>query len=73
MAQTLNIAEKDMEMTNALKFFGNEIVDLLYPDNEKLGRPYCQQSGRLEIQTCPISDSVPLAIPEEMITFTKKI
>src|SRR5690606_4777765 len=32
MAQTLNMGDKDVEMTNALKLFGKEMVDLLYPD-----------------------------------------
>src|SRR6267154_1848609 len=39
MAKTLNIAEKDFEMTNALKLFGKETLELLYPDNEHVGDP----------------------------------
>src|SRR5690606_38007775 len=32
MAQTLNMGDKDIEMTNALKLYGKEMVDVLYPD-----------------------------------------
>lgn len=39
MAKTLNISEKDFEMTNALKLFGRETLELLYPDNEHVGDP----------------------------------
>jgi penicillin amidase len=39
MAKTLNISEKDLEMTNALKLFGRETLELLYPDNEHVGDP----------------------------------
>lgn len=39
MAKTLNIGDKDFEMTNALKLFGRETLELLYPDNEHVGDP----------------------------------
>ncbi|HTH56352.1 MAG TPA: penicillin acylase family protein [Cyclobacteriaceae bacterium] len=39
MAKTLNLSEKDFEMTNALKLFGRETLELLYPDNEHVGDP----------------------------------
>src|SRR5690606_38148016 len=34
MAQTLNMGDKDIQMTNALKMFGKDTVEMLYPDRE---------------------------------------
>ena len=34
MAKTLSTGEKDLEMTNALKLFGKDTLDLIYPDHE---------------------------------------
>jgi len=34
MANTLNFSERDLENTNALKLFGHDILDLVYPDLE---------------------------------------
>ena len=46
MAQTLNMGEKDLEMTNALKLFGKEILDTLYPDQEPVGDPIVDNPGK---------------------------
>ena len=70
MAQTLNIGDKDIEMTNALKLFGHQVVDLLYPDNENVGDPIVDNPGGWKFKPLTI-DSLPLAIPEEIITVKK--
>jgi penicillin G amidase len=70
MAQTLNIGDKDIEMTNALKLFGKQVVDVLYPDNESVGDPIVDKPGGWKFKPLLI-DSVPLAIPEEIITVKK--
>jgi len=67
MAQTLNIGDKDFEMTNALKLFGKETVDLLYPDRELVGDPIVDNAGNWKFQPIDI-DTLPLAVPEELIT-----
>jgi penicillin amidase len=45
MAQTLNMGDKDLEMTNALAVFGPELVDLLYPEREKVGDAIVEKPG----------------------------
>ena len=45
MAQTLNLGDKDIEMTNTLKLFGPEVVELLYPDREPVGDPIVDKTG----------------------------
>lgn len=70
MAQTLNIGDKDIEMTNALKLFGKPMVDLLYPDSENVGEPIVDNPGGWNFKPITL-DSVPLAIPEEIITVKK--
>jgi penicillin G amidase len=70
MAQTLNIGDKDIEMTNALKLFGQQVVDLLYPDNENVGDPIVDNPGGWKFKPLTI-DSLPMAIPEEIITVKK--
>jgi penicillin amidase len=62
MAQTLNMGEKDLEMTNTLHLFGKEMVALLYPDFENVGDPIVDQKEGWRFQ--PVTtDSVPLALP----------
>jgi penicillin G amidase len=70
MAQTLNIGDKDIEMTNALKLFGAAYVDLLYPDNEGVGDPIVDNSGKWDFKPVTL-DTVPPALPEEFINITK--
>ena len=70
MAQTLNMGDKDLEMTNALQLFGKQMVDLLYPDNEKTGDPIVWKPGKWNFQPVALQD-VPLAIPDELITIRR--
>lgn len=70
MAQTLNMSDKDMEMTNALKLFGKETVDLLYPDYEAVGDPIVDKSSGWKFKPITL-DTVPLAVPAELITASK--
>lgn len=70
MAQTLNMGDKDLEMTNALKRYGKEMVDLLYPDNEKTGDPIVENPDGWDFEPLHI-DSTPLALPDELIRINK--
>ncbi|MFZ6012395.1 MAG: penicillin acylase family protein [Bacteroidota bacterium] len=70
MAQTLNISDKDIEMTNALKLFGKDVVDLLYPDQENVGDPIVHNPGGWKFDPIKL-DTIPLAIPEELIAVKK--
>lgn len=70
MAFTLNSGDKDIEMTNALKLFGKETLDLLYPDREPATDPIVDNAGNWKFN--PINlDSVPLALPDELIKINK--
>jgi penicillin G amidase len=69
MAQTLNMGDKDMQMTNALKLFGKEMVDLLYPDREPVGDPIVSKPNEWKFEPVKL-DNVPLALPDELITIT---
>lgn len=66
MAQTLNMGDKDIEMTNALHLFGKEMVDLLYPDNEHSGDPIVDKPGQWNFKAVTL-DNVPPALPDELI------
>jgi len=69
MALTLNIGDKDLEMTNALKLFGKDVIELLWPDDEMMGDPIVDNTGNWKF--APISlDSLPLAVRDEFITIT---
>lgn len=46
MAQTLNMGDKDLQMTNALKMFGYDLVNLLYPDREPVGDAIVEKPGQ---------------------------
>jgi penicillin G amidase len=70
MAKTLNIGDKDMEMTNALQLFGKETVDLLYPDDEGVGDPIVDNPGGWKFNPIKI-DTVALAMPTELINIKK--
>lgn len=67
MAQTLNIGDKDIEMTNALKLFDKEMIDLLWPDNELVGDPIVDNAGQWKFNPVRF-DSIPMALPDELIT-----
>jgi len=62
---TLNSAEKDLQLTNALKIFGKETVDLLYPDREDVSDPIVTNTGKWAFKPITL-DSIPLALPDEL-------
>jgi penicillin amidase len=66
MAKTLNVGEKDLEMTNALKLFGKETCDLLFPDNENVGDPIVDSPGGWKFKPVTL-DGTPLALPDELV------
>ncbi len=66
MAKTLNIGDKDLEMTNALKIYGKETVDLLWPDHENMGDPIVDNTGSWKFKPITL-DSVPFALPDELV------
>jgi len=66
MAQTLNMSDKDLEMTNALKLFGKDVIDILYPDQEPVSDPIVERPGQWNFKPT-VSDSIPLAVPTELI------
>lgn len=70
MAQTLNMSEKDMEMTNALKLFGKETVDLLFPDLEGVSDPIVENPNGWKFKPVNI-DSVPKALPDGLIALNR--
>jgi penicillin amidase len=68
LSQTLNMSDNDIEMTNALKMFGKDVVNQLYFDSEKnIGDPIVSNVGGWKFLPVKI-DSIPLAVPEEFIT-----
>lgn len=66
MALTLNIGDKDLEMTNALKLFGKDVVDLLWPDDEVMADPIIDNAGNWKFTPITL-DSLPLALPDELV------
>lgn len=70
MAQTLNIGDRDMEMTNALKLFGKETLDLLYPDRDLKTDPIVDNPGGWKFNPIKL-DTVPLAVPDDLINVKK--
>jgi len=66
MAQTLNMGDKDLEMTNALKLYGKEVVDVLWPDQEQVGDPIVDKPSAWTFKNT-LPDSIPLAIPTELV------
>jgi penicillin amidase len=66
MAQTLNMGDKDMQMTNALKLFGPDLVNLLYPDREPVADPIVEKPNAWDFEPVKL-DSVPSALPDELI------
>ncbi|MFZ5999666.1 MAG: penicillin acylase family protein, partial [Bacteroidota bacterium] len=69
MAKTLNMGEKDFEMTNALHLFGKETLNLLYPDMEGVGDPIVDNTGKWSFKPIQL-DTVPLAVPSELLAKT---
>jgi penicillin G amidase len=67
-SQTLNSDESDLEMTNVLKTFGKEMVELLYMENDHpIGDPVVDNPGGWRFEPLEL-DSVPLALPQELVT-----
>lgn len=66
MAKTLNTGERDLEMTNALKLFGKETIELLFPDNEAVADPIVDRTNQWDFKPQKI-DSVELAIPTQLV------
>ena len=67
MAKTLNSGERDLEMTNALKLFGKETIELLFPDNEGVEDPIVDNSGNWKFKPITI-DSIASVAPAELIS-----
>lgn len=65
-SQTLNAGEKDLQFTNALKLFGKQVFELLYPDREDVADPIVTNTGKWTFKPETL-DSVPLAIPDEYV------
>lgn len=67
LSQTLNSDESDLEMTNILKAFGKETVDLLYAENDHpVDDPIVDEPGAWTFTPVKF-DSVPLALPDEYL------
>lgn len=66
MAQTLNMGDKDKEMTLALSLVGKPMMDILWPDNENVGDPIVDRSNNWKFQPIKL-DSIPLAVPAGLI------
>lgn len=70
MAQTLCIGDKDIEMTNALKLFGKDFVDLLYPDREDVGDPIVDNPGNWSARPVSLA-GIASALPDSLIRIEK--
>lgn len=66
MAKTLNMGEKDVEMTNIVKMFGKPVADLLFPDREEVSDPVVDNTGNWKFNPIKL-DSIPLAIPPGLV------
>ncbi len=66
MAKTLNTGERDLEMTNALKLFGKETIELLFPDNEEVADPIVDRTNQWNFKPTTL-DSVELSVPAQLV------
>jgi penicillin G amidase len=66
MAQSLNIFDKDFQMTNALNLLGSDVVDILYPDFEGVGDAVVDGVSTWNFKPVEITDSIPLALPSQL-------
>jgi penicillin G amidase len=68
LSQTLNLEETDLEMTNVLKTFGKDMVEMLYAESDHpIGDPVIDNPGGWNFS--PISlDSIPMAVPAEYVS-----
>jgi len=67
MAQTLNIGEKDFQMTNMLMLYGIQTLDKLFPDWEKVGDPVADGSGTWNFSPLKITNETPFALPDTLL------
>jgi penicillin G amidase len=72
MAKTLNIGDKDIEMTNALKLLGKEKLEILFPDWEGVGDPIVDKKGKWNFKPVAL-DTVPLAVPKDFVSINQTI
>jgi len=72
MNEKLSMSDKDMEMSNALKVYGREVVDLLYPDREIDNDPVVDKPGIWKFNAVKL-DTIPLAVPEEFLKTKKAV
>jgi penicillin amidase len=71
MAQTLNMRDKDIEMSNALKLYGKDVVDLLYPDRDTPDDPIVSKPGAWNFRSV-ISDTMAIAVAREVVNVRRK-
>lgn len=71
MAQTLNIGDKDIEMTNALHLFGKDTIALLFPDREPVGDPIVDNPEGWNFEPVELKN-IPPALPDELINSTQR-
>jgi penicillin G amidase len=72
MAKTLNIGDKDIEMTNALKLLGKEKLDILFPDWEGAGDPIVDKKGKWDFKPVKL-DSIPMAVPKDYVSINQVV
>ena len=70
MAKTLNIGDKDVEMTNALKLLGKEKLEVLFPDWEAVSDPIVDKKGKWDFKPLKL-DSVPMAVPQDYVAINQ--
>jgi penicillin amidase len=66
MSQTLNRGDRDFENTNALRLFGKDMMDVLYPDREGTD-PIVDKPGGWNFSPVVLPDTLPLAVPAEWV------
>lgn len=71
MCQTLNMGDKDMQMTNAFELFGKDMMDLLYPDHELDEDPIVSKPNGWNFKPI-LLDTIPPAIPDDVIKVSEK-
>jgi penicillin amidase len=71
MAQTLNMGDKDVEMTNFVSMFGKETADILFPDHELSTDMIVDNTNNWKFKPIRI-DSLPIAIPKNAIRSTEE-
>jgi penicillin G amidase len=72
MAKTLNIGDKDIEMTNALKLMGKDMIEILFPDRDESGEPIVDRTGKWGFEPIKL-DSVATAVPKEYLELKQTV